>query len=815
MEISDGRLVFPAALVWTLWPAIIVTLALCSPALDAAASTSSHTNPLCPANAAPRSLRVPLNNTGIADFSLVNPRNPHWLVEPGPARDSLQRAQYRACLEDVSIQFVNRTATRSFLVSLPFTLETEARLSKGLEAELDRTLFIVGSLAATSGGPKAVDPRWSDVARTIQDELDGLTEGTACPSGVLDRVARKARGRRVLRCSVANIRGALVPMLQELAEKTRSRSAVVRQAQLLQRLTASTAKALDRYGFLPDPDKQCAEANAAGQRSCSFQVSVPANSDPTLDPRLWEAVYSSAPRLIKFVVSFFDGQDTPANATGYLRAQPAFVEETSKTSWSLTGSLAYTRDPRTGRKDEAGSPRRFSPEDRYMGGEKRRFPASGRITLAQTLGSRATGNLDLTFKSGDLGGEASTGELKASKYDFTLFGVRGSSWRAGKYAMATPSDGLAINETGEGVELVFPGLGGLSIGHIVKRESLTGKADAADRDSDVTIFQARNLPVPEKIGVTGASFTALYGEENKENQDRYTYATAGGEIQFGSSQGLDLTAPARIEAMTEEDARWRINSFSGSLAHYRSDRNARTGLDSIVPEPGDTCSTTTLCRVEDGEGHVTLLTANWSRVLVGRRLRNGAPYFRTKPLRFFRVRVGEGSADDPDTAGDEGYLGETAKFAPDKIFLSSFAADLAPPEGASIGAGLSNKSYFELAYTEQTWSPLQRLAWWITRTDDNQIRRIREARRKDPFVNKIDPIVSQASILKLHLYQFEEAVLGSRDAGLEVGLDFQIEVPKGIKSTLGLGWFFPGSALEPYLADDPFVVSYSTSLTLK
>jgi hypothetical protein len=163
--------------------------------------------------------------------------------------------------------------------------------------------------------------------------------------------------------------------------------------------------------------------------------------------------------------------------------------------------------------------------------------------------------------------------------------------------------------------------------------------------------------------------------------------------------------------------------------------------------------------------------------------------------RSVSLLLGMGSADRSSTPlKDEGYVGETAAFAPDVLLLSSFAGATDTVQHHIIGPSLSNKRYIGLTYTENSHSPLA----WIAR------------RLGTPDAD----LISAAMIFKLHDYRFREPVNGSRDAAREVDFELPIETPKGITITIGAAYLWPGSALQTLIRKRGWALSGGVSLRL-
>lgn len=298
---------------------------------------------------------------------------------------------------------------------------------------------------------------------------------------------------------------------------------------------------------------------------------------------------------------------------------------------------------------------------------------------------------------------------------------------------------------------------------MVKRESLGNVANDQDLDSKLYLLQANNLSLGNETFTRG-SFLALWGQEEDPTKD-YEYWTAGGEVAF--------------HWPSPDDSR---HSFNGTLSGYYSERDANEADD------GTRAS-------QDARGRTGLLTLTYARL--AKKLEPGKFLPQIVSPWSLSVFGGFGSSDDPNTPRDEGYVGETASFSPDRLFLKGFAANIDTAGEGAIGPSLSNKRYgsIEFSYNRDNYfSPLRFFAKSILRL-------------KEDFN-------VQNTKLRLHHYRFREPVFGSKDAGMEVDLTFEQEVPKGATWTLGFGYFFVGDALEDVIVDDPWSISFAANVKL-
>lgn len=484
-----------------------------------------------------------------------------------------------------------------------------------------------------------------------------------------------------------------------------------------------------------------------GKMSCSLSLTLGLNQEAVLDGDLVAALPKG---LATFGVTFEGEADIPTNATGYLRTAFTWDDLASvSTSWRLSAAIAYARSPELPGQDEDGDDILLTLDDPYAGDELRRFTGAGSLRLTQKLGTRADGTATLAFKSGDLGAADASNEVDVTDYQVRFYTAKGTQMRFGKFQFLSS---IAANPKGEGVEWNFRSV---SVGHISERESLEGKADDADQDARTLIVQLRNLTPPaspfENVGKR-FDVVGLWGEDEKpENQ--HEFWTLGGRAY--------LAKPCFIDD-------W---SLLGDLQVFES--QIRRGNAASA-------------HIRDGRGTSWLASARLADVVDRGDLKNESSRWAMNRKRKAKLgetlwsaslTVGQGDGDDPATPDEhEGFLGKTAGFKPDKLYLRSFASEIDTGDGV-VYPGLSNKTYYGLSFETRTFSVLDPL-WELFGGDE--------------------PVVSRSSRVSLHHYRYREPVRDEREIGTELDLDFVLQAPKSVTTTLGLGWFFPGPATEDY-----------------
>ena len=468
------------------------------------------------------------------------------------------------------------------------------------------------------------------------------------------------------------------------------------------------------------------------------------------------------PRL-ELAVSFLDSVESPDNSKAYLQTSLGSKESPSTTKLTINSEIGYSISPDASPlplSGETETPKRLSPTHPYLGRDLERFKGKGEIILARNLGDRADASINIQFKSDELGAGEDL-EPEVTKYLVNVYGETKLGLRFGRFLFSKPASGLAINQFGEGFQFLYDNV---KLGLRIKKESLDGEPDFKNDDSQVMILEWNGLSHLEAL--RSGSLVALYGEE-KQVEQSYDYWTVGGEI------GFDLFSQ-RDYGQNPEFSR----TAKFSLFQSKRDLRSQCIPNDLVPDPN--CLPGKL--LQDGSGTSALFSLSFSRL-------EPRPGSQTKVqadsvLTFF---LGYGTGNKPETPKNEGYLGEGASFGGLGTVFGSFLGKMSPKDDSQIGIGLSNKHYLGIDYTtsKKKISPL----WWITRMLDLE-----------------GDVSSSKTTLSLREIRFTEEVLGSNSAGQELSIQWQIEAPKGIVTTLSAGKFFAGSALEPILASDPSAI---------
>ncbi len=450
--------------------------------------------------------------------------------------------------------------------------------------------------------------------------------------------------------------------------------------------------------------------------------------------------------IVRFQLNFFEEDASPAYPTGYVRTSTAVFENPSRAVWSLFGRISGSFDPELP-KDANGDDVRITETARFGSRTTASMSGVARLNLKSALGDRAEGDVDLLFKQTVLGGidqripgaRRDLDPVSVAKYRMTIFAQNGLQFSFGKFPVL---DTPVLSESGDGFGFSWRNF---RLSRILKRESAANVPDTANDDSDVWIGQANNL-LARGGPLRSINLTAIRGSDRRKDNDR-KYWTAGAEAFIASPTG-----PVQ---------------GSGGVFYSRRDVDGPTAA------------------VPDGEGVMGYGTLTWSILAV-----DAGPAVKLK--RSLSTTVAFGTADrvpeEPGAADvkNEGYFGESARFAPDTLFLASFDSRLGekPPFARH---SLSGKSYFSAAYTEERHIALMPLAWiaaWLTIPDSD--------------------IVSRRVTLRVSQYRYVEPLFGTRNPGFEVSYDNTIETPRGVRVGLTVSKFFSSDQFDRLFRRDPW-----------
>lgn len=454
---------------------------------------------------------------------------------------------------------------------------------------------------------------------------------------------------------------------------------------------------------------------------------------------------------IRFTVSFFGETEVPANPNGYVsrgEVQKKHKRPKSTFGLQLGGDASSALEPAD---DFAGQLRHTGANGELS------FQYSGQVEASATL-QFTTGDFGEATPPAEPGGEPGDppSEVKAKQYQAKVYGPQGIVLQYGDVPFAKPSSGIAVNVTGEGVQLIYRSA---SLAYVVLRESAEGQADIKNRDSDLLLLQLKNLGLGREHLRT-LDLVGLYGEDRNGNPELdtkrpYRYMTGGFEVRLGTERFPSL-------------------GISTALYHSIREFSSEPTLDSPT-------------QPEDAKGTVGLFRLSWTQLS---RLDLEKVEEKISPQLGISAILGYGTGDGDEGGGDDGYLGESAGYANDVLFLSSIANSGAHDV---IGKGLSNKAYVGLQLT--AWrSPLADIATLFGAASD---------------------IASQSTILTVHGYRFNEEVHGLNWAGEEIDLVFNLEAPKNIQWVLSGAYYRRSDAIEKSIGLKNDLWSATVKLSIK
>ena len=648
-----------------------------------------------------RIVQIPLNGVGVDDWEFRNLRNPPYLLMPG-------RGENEKTLGDTYRREVARKADQT---------EIGTKVAKGIE-DIDKEFTL-----ATDAYEKARN-----------DPEPSVREKAHPPQNPWARLAL--------------LRATDIEFINESVDRTFTVTVDIPTPVKIADAKTTYERDAQRTDFEVQSGLKLGECVTGPPATCKVVINLPFQSPKAIaaqwlageDPEealnfiTWYRNINKGQPAVTFSVNFFDENATPAESAAYVSLVPlsSLREATSKTGWTLSPTLGASREPLVGDKAE------FSTEEdkRFPGDIRRQFTGAAKLTLKQTLGSRADATVEFAFKGGPLGEKGYTGAVSTPMYQVNINSVPGLRLSFGKFLFANPANNIAVREVGEGFRIGIRNR--LAVSHLFKRESLDGAPDTGNNDHKVYLFEANNLAGRRWTSVRGVNLLVSLGWD-RAPKTKHRYWTAGFDMQFAVPD----------------------SPFSGSAAYFHSER---------TPLGNETDPA-----IVRGTGDVAFTTVSYSYFK--------KPTSPTQPSRKvgFSVRGewGLGSGDKRSTPRDESYLGETAAFAPDVFFLSTFAGKLSVI-GPAI-TGLRNKQYFAAVYQEERLTPLDVFAKLLTIPEGD--------------------IASRLLRAGLRAYYFNGDIADDNDqhdAGRELFLESQIETPAGVKSSLAVSYFRPGTAIRDY-----------------
>lgn len=473
--------------------------------------------------------------------------------------------------------------------------------------------------------------------------------------------------------------------------------------------------------------------------------------------------------VISFGVSFYDDDREPANPRGYFSlVQWRFlIERKTETNWSSAASADFGSALDLTEFDQKYAPPGRKLEEMpsaTLGSNDWRAQGNVRVSLKQNLGSRASGDFEVRLKSGEFGG--GDPQLTATRFKVEVFALNGIALSGGRAAIASPSESIALLEAGDGLGARW---GPVQVTHLFRKQvreltpdGLDTGAFRTDREHHTTVVQATGLPV-----FRGATLD-LYGTIGTRSQSRYA-----GDSTVTPPKEPAVPPPTRTDRLYGTIGGELIAAFAPGTrwtgALYLS--RARTKLaEGTMPSFTD-------C----GRGIAFLTTYAWTNF--------DGPEKNSEKRGIdwtFQWRYGQGSAEKEDVDSpnrQEAYLGESASFAPDVIFLAQVASAFHGREAfrpslgreGALTPGLGNKRYVGVVLNIPRLDGLNTLVKnWLP------------AESFGDFSTNV----------RAHSYWLRQEIDNSRYLGSEVDASLTLDVPKGVKSTFTAAVFNPGGALD-------------------
>jgi hypothetical protein len=772
-------------------------------------------------NAPQKVVVVPLNNTGIADWSFLNPRRP------------------RGVPDKTDIEFDNQTSDRTFKVSTDLSIDVATlRKTSSIPALITEAAYLLenpnwsldtardayeGTIRVPpSPPPKALTDRYTaaieevkkvDALQQIRTEVQKRFETAATEpaidldavNGLKDKTSDQLQGNlkalgatqtqdsKVPGDALTKINAELDRLMPPDGTLSDARTKFIADIDARLKALGKHARNVNEVALrhtlqfakeiLTKQNTPNEVTVAAAQilfsplrmDDCKVQATaIACTAVVTIQPHgtgvfpyavLTSQADPDGPA--KFTVAFFDETDSPANSTAYLISESKPGKPGAPKSVGTITAVAGINaadDPFIPKTDvtkpaNAGKCPFACPGDQvYRSDHLLHFGGSGRIDVKQTFGNLLDGKVTLQYKGGDLGNPDDKGTVTLKQYQFNIYADTGLTLRYGKFDFAKPANEIAVSESGEGFRLDYRSMGAA---YLVRKKNATDSVN--HHSSDVFILQGNNLPVSSEF-VRSVDVIGVFGRDRTPDTPEDTTKTPPTPATFLAHSYRTIGANLVYA--------YPSANVSGTLAGYDSTRHADQRDGIVCGDPNRAC---------DGSGRVGLLTLT----------RAFSIDENNKATRTITGSLGLGTADSGTTPGkDESYIGEHAAFsAQDHLFFSTLrdkVQDGSTPR-AGLAPSLAGKRYIGLQYVDNTFSLLEVFAGFLRISGDE--------------------IKSKSMIVNLGDYRARQDFNGSRPLGRELDVDFQVESPKGVTVSLGFGYFIPGSALRNILVRKVWSIS--------
>jgi len=568
------------------------------------------------------------------------------------------------------------------------------------------------------------------------------------------------------------------PALQDVIDEWKRMTYLVFRNRIGDRqfiVTFSNIEGDNRWRFL-DKELHLSDCDA---KSCSAVLVVPAGGERKIPASLlWDAFVNQATLAaptISFDVSLFHDDAQLANPKGYfsLVQYNSLVPAPSASKWraSVLTAFGWTPDLSTLQAAPTAKPVINDLATRGRINDES-FNGAVRLGLQQSLSARVKGEFEIRLKNGTFGSDA---KVEATKYRLDAYGYRGVVYSAGLFDVSEPSEGIALSESGENVGFHYRWLdANYLVRQYVPRQRHT-TLDFEDKEAagghSALLFQFRGVP-----GLTWArGGIDLYGLVGRKDTTRCVVLVDGA----CPPKPDDVPNPPPAEAFrlsqwydtTGADVNFAFREgWTSSAAIYHS----RLRVEDRDEAP---YATADKLRNDTGHGTVGLITVAWTRFEKPKAPDGAAVNTEVPALFTVRGQFGAGTGNEAHDATNHAYLGETASYAPDALFLSLLAPRIQTSRG-DVGGGLANKQYIGLLFTTAQYSPLSVLARKLFRVPDGDIS-------------------GTTTTLKWHDYRMVHWAEGlSHHAGHELDVAFALESPAKATYSVTFAGFWPGKALS-------------------
>jgi hypothetical protein len=496
---------------------------------------------------------------------------------------------------------------------------------------------------------------------------------------------------------------------------------------------------------------------------CEFSITVQPGRAAEVDAgRLARIAGATAPdtplRAIEFTVSAYREREKLAYDRGYIALSSVVLEPDSSASPALQASLIAN----TGMVDG-----QLTPETPYTSSRRvRRLPETSRVSVTQKLGNRAILSGDLNLKNNELG-LAEDGVVTPSQYLVRVFGMQGTTLTFGRFLVAAPGRTISTRVFGDAVAASWRAfeLSGTRSNRDLATPPPKTPSDAPSLAHALRrktfAFRARNLTVGSVGQLRGVNLLALAGrtrtpvraapEGAVDNRACFTKTEGCDDAYEFYTLGGDLT----------------FGVSRSTLGTFEAYHNWRTGREPFA-----------------GHGTAALLTLTTAQA------RDGKTPGTFEFPRSLTFTGGFGTADDAGAPRRRGYMGETPSFAPDQVFLATLAARI-----PGVGGSLGNKWYGGVSVSDKTTSLLASLTEAVLRMPSSDI-------------------VARSTTVSAHHYRLRTDTANETSLGTELGIQFQMEAPRGVKWEVAGAHFFHGAALEGLFPDEAWTLSAAISVNV-